>query len=219
MTGVTSKGRQRMDKIIAALQSKPMGVVELAEVLGMGKSNVWVYLDKMRNGTPKRVFISGYRKHAEARAGQPAPIYSAGSKPDFEYVPNNRPTPKTSAAQRREQMIALLRKSPMTAQQLGDEMHIVKARALMYVGQMKRENAVYISRWLRPEGAGAWAPVYALGNRPDKPTPKGETSGQRHARLMRNPEHAEEERARRRRRYAVERLRGKPQSIFAALGL
>lgn len=208
-----------MDKIVAALQHKPMGIVELAEVLGMGKSNVWVYLNKMRKGSPKRIFISGYVKKQDATAGQPAPVYSAGSKPDFEYVPNNRPTPKTSAAQRREQMTALLRKSPMTAQQLGDQMHIVKARALMYLGEMKRENAIYISRWLRPEGAGAWAPVYALGNRADKPSSKGETSGQRHARLMRDPEHAEEERARRRRRYAVERLRGKPQGIFAALGL
>ena len=219
MTGPTSKGRQRMDKIVAALQHKPMEISELAVFLGMGKSNTWVYLNKMRNGTPKRVFISGYRQNKAARAGQPAPIYSAGSRPDVEFVPNNRAARKTSAVERREQVLALLREGPMTARQVGECLCVVKARALMYVGALKRENLVYISRWLRPEGAGAWVPVYALGNKVSRPMPKAETSSQRHKRLMLDPEYAEERRQARKRRYCVERLRGKPQNIFSALGL
>lgn len=225
MTGITSTGRQRMDSIVATLKRQPMTVVQLAAALGMGQSNVWVYLNKLRKAQPRRVYISAYKSNTGFGAGRPAPIFSAGNRPDVEFVPNNRPTRKTSAAERLQRVMELLTEKPRTSRELGECMHVVRATALIYVTQLRREKKIHVKRWKHPSAVneecigGAWSPVYAVGNKPDKPQPAAETSAQRHARRKLDPGYVADARRRRKQQYMREKALKKPQGIFAALGL
>lgn len=225
MAGMTAIGRQRVDSILAALKRQAMTLSQLAAALNLGESNAWMYVRKLRKAEPRRVYISGYKTNTGFGAGRPAPIFSAGNRPDVEFVPNNRPTRKTSAAERRDKVMELLTEKPRTSRELGECMHVVRATALIYVTQLRRENKIYVKRWKHPSTVneeaigGAWSPVYAVGNKPDKPQPVAETSAQRHARRKLDPAYVADARKRRKQQYMREKVLKKPQGIFAALGL
>ncbi len=221
----TIKRLKRTDAILRALYDKPRTIVELAEVLGTVDSNVWAYLNRMRKATPKLVYISGYVSNTGKYAGRPAPVYSAGSKPDVEFVPLNIRGTKTSAAERREQILALLTEKKMTTLQLAAKLHLCGAAVQQHLKHLRDDKKVYIAKYQHPkvknpEGRGSsWAPLYAVGSRKDAPRPKKETTSERHARLRKDPEYLAYVNKRRRLRHELAQIRKKPQNIFSALGL
>jgi len=225
MAGNSQKkhGRQQEQRIIVSLQQQPKSTKQLADALGMGRSNTAIYLARMR-AEPRRVFICGYEK----QAGRPTPIYAAGCRPDVEYVPLSRPTPKTSHAQRLEQTLALLSEKPRTLRELGPAMNVVPGAAGKFVRILRTAKQVRIAGWRHPSAVspngtgGDWAPVYAIGSAPDAPKPPRETSKERNARLHKNKDYRAARNKARRDRYQVEKVVKKhtkagPQPWFAAL--
>lgn len=77
---------------------------------------------------------------------------------------------------------------------------------------------VYVKEWRRPEGPGGLAPVYAAGSRPDAAKPKI-TQAQRFKELKADKDKHQRALLLRRLAAARRRMRKKPQTVFAALGI
>lgn len=195
-------------RIISSLNKAPKTVEALAAELGRCPSGVSLYLKRMR--AEGRLYVSGHIPSLGAFAGCPAKIWSVGNRPDVEYVPLRRPTPKTSAQERRDTVLRLLAEQPRTVRALAAAMHIVYETAGRYVGQLRKQERrqVYIAKWSHPREispestkGGDWTPVYAVGKKPDAPKPKRETSKERHARLSKSRAYRKARNAARRDRY------------------
>lgn len=217
-------GRQKDRELVDMLRRQPMTIAEIAKIVGLTVSAVTYRVTRLRDTKPKRVYIKEFRSNCGIYAGRPAPVYAAGFLPDVEFVPLRRPTPKTSGAQRCEQILSILAGGPKSSMQISKRMHVCRDAALRYLTQMRREGRVYISRWIHPNElckgrGGSYTPVYAVGNKKDKPKPAKESSADRNARKRKDPAYVEAERQREAKRRAMLKIRKTPQGIFAALGL
>lgn len=227
MNKMQLKSSRREKAILDALRAKPMTTQQIADAIGASNSSVAIYLRRLLESVPAKVYVSRYEPNLGKYAGRPAPIYSAGNKKSVEFVPLSCPVPKISSAERRAKILELLEAQPMTVNQLAVKMFIVRGTVSKHMTALRNaaERQVYIKSWDHPskvaeEGKGGdWAPVYAVGDKKDKPKPKQETPSQRHKRLSKDQSYVLQRRLKRRLRYNVEKLRGKPQGIFAALGL
>lgn len=213
-------GLLRERQIIASLYNSPKTNAKLCAAVGLGRASVALYLVRLHD-EPRQAYIIGH----EMRNGSPAPVWAAGDSPDVEYVPQSRPTPKTSAEERIQQVLSLLTSRRMTMRQLASKMYVTQATAGRYVTKLRRDGKVYVYRWIAPYNAypgtraATWIPVYAVGDNLDMPMPKQESSSARHARLHAHEGYRDERNEKRRLRYQVEKTRKKPNTIFAALGL
>jgi hypothetical protein len=219
------KSRLQEARIIASLAEKPKTVEQLAEEMHLCPSGVALYLKRMR--TAHQVYVCDHEK----RNGSPAKIWAAGNRPDAEYVPQSRPMPKTSAEERRAQVLELLAEKPRTIRELGPAMHLVSEAAGKYVRALRQpgNRQLHIAKWLHPREVdptstkgGDWAPVYAVGAKPDAPKPERETSRTRHARMQKDREYRRARNAARRLRYQQDKLIKKhtkagPHSWLSAL--
>lgn len=222
------KGKLQEARIIASLAEKPKTVERLAAALRMCPSGVALYLKRM-HAEPRRTYVCGHEK--AARTGLPANIWAAGSQPDIEYVPQSRPTPKTSAKERCTQVLELLAEKPRTTRELAPLMHIVYGAVIKYIRMLREpgNRQLYIAKWLHPRevdpsrtSGGDWAPVYAVGTKPDAPKPARETSQARHARMQKDREFRRVRNQARRARYQRDKivqqhLKAGPRPWFAAL--
>lgn len=216
---MVAAGLARDARILACLAREPMTVQQISAAINTCRSSVGMALKRMNEGA-RKVFICG---HTERRKGRPQPIWSAGNMPNVEFVPNARPAPKISAAQRRQQILDLLRRRPQTVAELAESMHIVRARVVKYLGELRnaQPRQVHIAKFLHPSKfgrGGTWVPVYAIGNKPDAVLVI-ETPAQRHARLSLDLAYREDRRKERKVRYQIERLRKKPNHWASALGV
>lgn len=215
-------------RVLNSLSGARMTVAQIAQELGISASSVALHIAALRR-SPKQIYICGHDGKAgkPVHGGCPAPIWTAGSKPDAEFVPLRSPSPKITSYQRQEQIIAILKRGPRTTAQLSEVMHIVRAKVNDHLRKLRVDGnkRIYIKHWnhpalvARPGTGGDWAPVYAIGDKPDAPKPKKETSKDRHRRLMQDPVYREDRKKGARKRYQITKLRKKPQGIFAALGL
>lgn len=218
------RGRQMVQRILTSLANEPQTVAELSARFNTTVSNMSLYIKRLRDAVPRQVYISSFNSNTGKYAGRPAPVYAAGSKPNAEFVPLRRPTPKKSVAERCEQVLAHLLQSPLSSVELAAKMFVVRDTALSYLTKLRREGKIHITRWAHPskfkEGrGGSYTPIYAIGSKADKPRPKKESSAARNARKRKEPGYAESERKRAAKRRAIIKFSKKPQSIFAALGL
>lgn len=213
-------GQRRAQAILDLLASGPMSRQQLSRALAAASSSIAMHLERLH--AAKRIHVCG---HIPNHMGMPATLWALGNLPDVEYVPLSRPMPKTSAAERREQVLRALGKKPRTSLQLAESIHVVKKTASVYIAQLRRDKRLYIVKWiaggtLYPDSrASSWVPVYGVGNEPDAPTPKRETRAARHARLSKDSAFRQAERQRARVYYLIKRAKKKPQTIFSALGL
>lgn len=213
-------GQRRAQAILDLLASGPMSRQQLSKALAAAGSSIAMHLERLHDD--KRIHICG---HIPNHMGMPATLWGIGNLPDVEYVPQSRPVPKTSAAERCEQVFQALAQQPRTSQQLAEAIHVVKKTASVYIAQLRRDKRLYILKWLAPgiaypdARASSWVPVYAVGNHKDAPTPKRETRAARHARLSKDRDFREAERRRARVDYLVKKAKKKKQNIFSALGL
>lgn len=218
-----AKGILRKQVILDLLKTGPKTRKQIVDALGAGSSSISAHLVQLHEA-PKRIYVCG---HEPNHQGMPAKVWALGDKPDVEYVPNERPAAKTSAEERRQQVLTLLREQPRSAQQLVGAIHVVKKTISIYIAQLRdpENRKLFIVKWL-PAGeaypdkrASAWVPVYAVGSKPDAPMPAPETKAARYARMKLSKEFCEGERRRAKIYYTVKKARKKPQGIFAALGI
>lgn len=122
-----------------------------------------------------------------------------------------------------DRMLAALEAKPMTRAEMEVELFASKTKMLNYIrhlhgGETKR---IYIKRWASTSGPNA--PVYAVGDLPDAPKPRPLTDEERAKlewkRIRANQDRYENAKAAARIRLAISKIRGKPQGIFAALGI
>lgn len=75
---------------------------------------------------------------------------------------------------RRDILDSIAQTGEKTARQIADDLCISPSTAIKHVAQMRKDRLkfIFIVRWLRGESGGGFAPVYAIGNRPDVPKPK-----------------------------------------------
>jgi biotin operon repressor len=219
-------GRKQEMRALAALRQKPMTTQQLADALGLCRSSAANYIVRLR-AEPQQIYVSGH----EQRQGSPAPVFAVGARPDVEYLPQSIPAPKPSKEQRCAQVLKLLAEKPATARQLGPRMNVVPGTAMKYIAMLRdpANKQVFILKWLHPRQVdpkntvgGDWAPVYAVGNKADKPKPPAETSAQRHARLHKDRDYRRVRNVERRARYEKEKLvkqhlKAGPQTWLSAL--
>ena len=215
------RGIQQRKAIVENLAAAPKTLDELCVALDLGQKNARRYLEQLR-APARQVHICGHQQ----RHGRPAPIYAAGDKADVEYVPLSHPAPKTSAAERRAQVLKLLTEKPRTRGELAECMHLVTGAAGKYVTELRHPDnrQLYIVDWRHPSdvhggsAGGDWTPVYAVGAKKDKRKPV-EGKSARHARLQKDPAYREDRNIKRRTRYAAQKAAKKKHGIFSALGL
>lgn len=215
-------GNSRKQAILNLLESGPMTRKQIADALNGASSSVAAHLAALNEAG--KVYICN---HIPNHMGMPAAVWGLGNKPNVEYVPKCLPATKTSAEERRQQILKLLKEKPRSAQQLVGSIHVVKKTISVYIAQLRRPDSrkLYIIRWLAPgvaypgARAASWVPVYAVGDKPDAQKPKRETKAERYARQKQSEKFLEAERRRARIYYVVKKTRKKPNGIFGALGI
>lgn len=222
-----AEGDAREKSILASLKRGDKTAEGIAEDIGASRSTVAMYLKRFHGSEPKQAYVSGHQLKGR---GRPAPVWSIGDLPDVEYIPLECPTPKKkpTAEDRRNQVLAILRKKPGTCFEIGDGMWVVHEVANKYIKQLRdaTPRQVFILKWLSPREthpdnprASSWTPVYAFGDKQDAPAPKKETSAERYARLKTSAEFRRRMKAKRKVEYAIYKAKKKRNGIFAALGL
>jgi DNA-binding transcriptional ArsR family regulator len=216
-------GARYRQAILDLLKEGPKTRQQIMATLGMASASVSSHLRKLHQ-EPKQAFICD---HIPNNQGMPAAVWALGDKPDVEYVPQSRPGKKISAEERRQQVLAKLREKPRSAKELAKVIYLSKKAAGIYITQLRapENRQLFILKFLPPGvanpglRASSWVPVYAVGNKPDAPAPKKETSSARHARLSKSEKYREAERRRGRLYTLIKKTRKNPRGIFSALGL
>jgi hypothetical protein len=111
-------------------------------------------------------------------------------------------------------------KTPQTTMQLALVLNFSQSRARVYIHELRatKPKRAYIKDWQDPGKQGDWAPVYALGNRPDKRKPKI-TRADRYCKDRANDEKYERILAQRRKLHMLDKARKNKQTWASSLGL
>jgi DNA-binding CsgD family transcriptional regulator len=207
------RGERQEQRIIECLMAGPKTVTTLAALLAMSRCNAEIYMRRMHKAD--RIHIATYEK----RTGRPAPVWAVGQKTDAEYVPNRRPSPVRTVAERVEQVKELL-KAGHTSRELAEKLCVTRGRAQHYVQLLRKAGnvSVRIIGWRHPGHRGDLAPIYRIGCGEDAPKPR-ETRAQRYAKEKANPEKYERILRKRRVRHLVDMAKKRPNGIFGALGI
>jgi predicted ArsR family transcriptional regulator len=154
-------------RILTALKNGPLTAKQLGEKLHLSRSGITIHLAAMRAQTRRLVRIAGY---CPSPSGQrAAPMYGLGADTDAKYVRTRAPKGHVTAADRKGQILKLLRSKGMTAAGVVDELGLKRAR--IYVFDLHSEGSVHISGWQQRPSGGSPAPIYAAGSGPDAVRP------------------------------------------------
>jgi hypothetical protein len=117
-----------------------------------------------------------------------------------------------------------LKALPMTRDELQCLLGLSKPAMRRYIDHLRdpENKRIFIAAW-RGSTKGRFAPVHALGDKPDAPQPTALTRHERNAlqwrRIKADRDRHDRVKASARVYGAINRMRGKPQGIFAALGI
>jgi hypothetical protein len=168
-------------RILAALKSGPLTAKQLGEKLHLSRSGITIYLKAMKEQAPRLVRVAGF--YPSASGQRAAPMYGLGDKPDAKYVRTRAPKGLATAADRKTQIVKVLRTKRLTAAELNDEVGLKRAR--IYVIELHAEKRVHIAGWKKRDTGGSPAPIYAAGRGPDAPRPATQTVHEKCARAWR----------------------------------
>jgi hypothetical protein len=122
----------------------------------------------------------------------------------------------THAAKRRIlQIRSTLTFGRKTAEEISKAISLSKRAVCYYMNHLRRctPRQVHICGWTRPDGSNVWAPVFALGDKADKPRPPRKSAAQRmrdaRRRINADPERFFEYRKKEELRNAIRRPRKK----------
>lgn len=199
-------------RILAAIASEPLTAQQLADRLHLSRDMILRHLAMLMAEVPRRLHVAGF----ETTIARPAPKYGPGDLPDAVYVPTRAPTRQNEVDEQTERAAAELKACPMTTSQLADKLGLSVSRTRFYVATLRADGKAYIKAWNAPPCGGDLAPVYGLGNRPDKPKAR-KTGAQRYRELKADPEKHERNLAKRRVLYRIRKSTRAPQTWCSAL--
>lgn len=158
---------RQIARILAAIEKEPLTGLQLSARLYLSQTSVDRFMRRLLAEKPRRLHVCGY---CEKMLKTPARIFKAGPGKDAVYVlKKKRPrTEPTKAEAHRARILALL-VLPQTVVQLSERLGICRSRTTVYLKQLRADKKVHITGSIPPAGTGIPAPVYALGNLPDKP--------------------------------------------------
>lgn len=134
---------RQIARILEAVAAKPMTTNDLAKLLHLHQSQVCRYLDDLRNGAPRRVYVSGFQPVAPNL--KPPRLFSAGDKKDAVFPRKSKKKPDRVEARKR-QILGLLA-LPQTAEQLAARLGITSNRTRVYLAMLRsRKTAKCTSR-------------------------------------------------------------------------
>lgn len=208
-------------RILNALMTRPMCNNDLALHMGMGRSGAAKYTARMHAAKPKRVHIVGHR--APATGGYPRPIFAAGDGRDAVYVARFPSAPKKTAVDRKGDAMGRIMKElekGRTAQEIAKASFLAFSTVHKYMDEMHAAGwTIYVRTWRRTGELNQWAPVYAIGNKPDAPRPAPKTRRDFYLAERADPNKVKKHAAGKQRSRMLQQLRAKPNTIFGALGL
>lgn len=163
----TMLDHRQKNRIVSAL-AEPMNWAQLCDKLYMSETSVRRFLKKLLAEEPRRIYISDWVEGPN----KPTPVYKAGAGGDKPYViKRERRTvdPRIVEAQRIRAEVLELLTLPQTVDQIAARLDLSRNRVVDIMREHKDAGRIYIKGWLLPVWRGSQAPVYALGNLPDKP--------------------------------------------------
>lgn len=162
------RGLRNEARITALLTGQQLSNQQIADTLSMCRDSAIIYTRRLRDCTPKRIYLSGW---LHAPKGKPAPLFTAGDLPDLEYVPTRKRKLHDRVQVQIKRITAALAK-PKTAIQLAEAISRSLSRTHKYLTMLRDDRKVYIADWQHPGKRGDLAPIYALGKLPDVPKPQ-----------------------------------------------
>lgn len=163
-------------RILALLEREALSIPEIAARLYMSVTSAGRFVARLLAEKPRsrRLYIAHWR--AGDRPNHPIRILRAGQQPDVRYVRRagrkGKGALRDEADRKRAVVLALLA-MPQTTDQLAARAGIRPGLAREYLREHRAAGRVYIKAWLLPPGKGSQAPVYALGDLPDKQRSRG----------------------------------------------
>lgn len=206
------RGKRQRERILAVAKI-PVTARTLAAALNLTTSSINIYT-KLMMAEPRTLRIGDYDR---SLIGKPAPMYVAGAGPDAVFNPKR----KDKLADRRQTQLARVLKAleiPCTALEVAVIISRAPSRAHAYIRDLRDDKKVYIADYQKPDGRGARAPIYAVGDKRDKKL-KRQTRAQRHKRDMADDDRRERIQTKRKTHDNLARLAKKPHGIFSALGV
>jgi predicted ArsR family transcriptional regulator len=167
---------RQIARILALLEHEPLSIIEIAARLHMSVTSVGRFVARLLAEKPRsrRLHIAGWRHGAVPT--RPVKVLRAGQHLDVRYVRRGEGGGKGAlrdeADRKRAEVLALLA-MPQTTNQLAARTGIQPRLVREYLREHRAAGRVYIKAWLLPSGKGSQAPVYALGDLPDKQRSRG----------------------------------------------
>jgi len=167
---------RQIARILALLEHEPLSIIEIAARLHMSVTSVGRFVARLLAEKPRsrRLHIAGWRHGAVPT--RPVKILRAGQHLDVRYVRRGEGKGKGAlrdeADRKRAEVLALLA-MPQTTDQLAARTGIQPRLVREYLREHRAAGRVYIKAWMLPSGKGSQAPVYALGDLPDKQRSRG----------------------------------------------
>lgn len=167
---------RQIARILALLQREALSTTEIAARLYMSVTSVNRFVACLLAEKPRsrRLHISGWRDGDVPT--RPIRILRAGQQPDVRYVRRadrkGKGALRDEADRKRAEVLALLA-MPQTTDQLAARTGISPRLVREYLREHRAAGRVYIKAWLLPPEKGSQAPVYALGDLPDRPRVSG----------------------------------------------
>lgn len=210
--GRDSRTEYQRSRILAAIATDSMTTQQLADRLHLSRGATQLHLTAMMTETPRRVHISGFAQVTFKSKG--APMYLAGDKEDAKYVKVSRLKGRISARERKQQILKRLAIANMSGTELVESTGLQRAR--VYIAELYAAGKIHIGGWRPSLVGGSPIQLYAKGHGSDVQKPPRQSEHEKRARYwakLKSDPH-------RHGMYLLTaRLRKKPQSVFAALGI
>jgi len=167
---------RQIARILALLEHEPLSIIEIAARLHMSVTSAGRFVARLLAEKPRsrRLYIAGWRHGAVPT--RPVKILRAGQHLDVRYVRRadrkGRGALRDEADRKRAEVLALLA-MPQTTDQLAARTGISPRLVREYLREHRAAGRVYIKAWMLPPEKGSQAPVYALGDLPDRPRVSG----------------------------------------------
>ncbi len=167
---------RQIARILALLEHEPLSTIEIAARLHMSVTSVGRFVARLLAEKPRcrRRHIAGWRHGAVPT--RPVKILRAGQHLDVRYVRRGEGRGKGAlrdeADRKRAEVLALLA-MPQTTNQLAARTGILPHLLRCYLREHRAAGRIHIKAWVLPPGQGSQAPVYALGDLPDKQRVRG----------------------------------------------
>lgn len=158
---------RQIGRILALIEKEPLTGLQLSARMYLSQTSVDRFLRRLLAEKPRRLHVCGY---CEKMLKTPARIFKAGPGKDAVYtLKKKRPRTEPSKAETHRARIVTLLVLPQTAAQLSQRLGICRSRTTVCLKHLRDAKKIHITGSIPPAGTGIPAPIYALGNLPDKP--------------------------------------------------